>query len=96
MQLSEFDIIEKLELITNPDKDEGEWIAHIDLVEDGEKLLVKEMDKMGKCGKECKTVQRAAEQVVDGIDTDMAEKLWQVQMAPFALLICLQAAMLSC
>lgn len=78
LQLSEYQIIEILEKITDPLKDEGEWIGHIDLVEEGDKLLVKEMPDLGKCGSECKTAQRAAEQIVDGIDTDMAEKLWQV------------------
>ena len=35
-------------------------------------------EDIGKCGPECKTVQRAAEDIVGDHDTDIAEKLWQV------------------
>lgn len=33
LQLSEMDIIEKVEKLTDPDQPEGEWITKIDLVE---------------------------------------------------------------
>ena len=75
-------MIEMVEKVTNPNKDEGGWIMAIDLVESGDKLLVKEMEQPGTCGTECKTVQRAAEEVVESADTDMAEKLWQVRIHP--------------
>ena len=73
-------MIEMVEKVSNPNKDEGEWIMAIDLVESGDKLLVKEMEQPGTCRTECKTAQRAAEEVVESADTDMAEKLWQVRM----------------
>ena len=98
MQLKEFDVIEMVEKVTNPNKDEGEWIMAIDLLESGDKLLVKEMEQPGTCRTECKTVQRAAEEVVESADTDMAEKLWQVCMFPpghhFSRLSCSTSALL--
>lgn len=78
MQLGEMAVIELMEHITDPTKDQGEWIAKIDLVESGGKLLVEEQDQLGDCGVECKTVQRAAEEIVGDRDTDLAEELWKV------------------
>jgi hypothetical protein len=57
---------------------EGRWIAKLDLVEQGSKLMVQEMGQIGNCGSECKTVQRAAEQIMDLHDTDVAEALYTV------------------
>lgn len=78
MQLAEMAVIELMEHITNPAKDQGEWIAKIDLVESGDKLLLEEQNELGDCGVECKTVQRAAEEIVGDNDTDLAEELWKV------------------
>lgn len=40
-------MIEKVEKLGNPNKDEGEWIAALDMVEDGKKILLVEMDQVG-------------------------------------------------
>ncbi len=80
LQLDEMAVIELMEHITNPEKDQGEWVAKIDLVESGDKLLVQEQDELGDCGVECKTVQRAAEEIVGDRDTDVAEELWKVSL----------------
>jgi hypothetical protein len=77
-QVKELDILEKIEKMTNPLKDEGEWLTYLDLVEEGSKLVLKEMGEQGKCGTECKTIQSAAEAIIETADTDIAEKLWQV------------------
>ena len=58
---------------------EGEWIASLDLVEQGDKLVVKEMGQLGNCGSECKTVQLAAERIMGEHDTDIAETLFVVR-----------------
>ena len=71
-------MIELVERLSNPAKEEGEWVSKLDLVESGAVLKVVEQEEVGKCGTECKTVQRAAEQIVEYADTDMAERLWQV------------------
>ena len=35
-------------------------------------------EDIGKCDSECKTIQRAAEDIISDHDTDIAEKLWKV------------------
>ncbi|KAL4458892.1 hypothetical protein ABPG75_013757 [Micractinium tetrahymenae] len=75
-KVDEMKIIEKMEKITTAWRPEGEWIAKLDLVEEGDTLAVKEMDQVGNCGIECKTVERAAEQIVGEHDTDIAETLF--------------------
>ena len=77
-QLEELVILEMVEKMGDIAKDEGEWIAKIDLVEDGKKLKLVEHEELGKCREECKTIQRAAQEVLSDYDTDIAEKLWQV------------------
>ncbi|KAK9810765.1 hypothetical protein WJX73_005789 [Symbiochloris irregularis] len=80
-KLLESDVLELVERLSNPAKDDGDWISKVDLVESGSVLKVVEMDETGKCGVECKTVQRAAEQIVEYTDTDLAELLWQGKLS---------------
>ena len=79
LQVPELQILELVERMGNPSKDEGEWIAKIDLVESGKALKLEEQEQLGKCGPECKTIQKAVEDILEEHDTDIAEKLWQVR-----------------
>ena len=79
-QVKELDLLELIEKIANPLKHQGEWISYLDIVESGDKLVLKEMKEEGKCGSECKTIQKAAESILESADTDIAEKLWQVRL----------------
>ena len=79
LQVAELEILELVEKMGNPSKDEGEWIAKIDLVENGKALKLEEQEQLGKCGPECKTIQKAVEDILEEHDTDIAEKLWQVR-----------------
>ena len=79
MQVPELEVLEMVEKMGNPSKDEGEWIARIDLVESGKALKLEEQEELGKCDSECKTVQKAVEDILGEHDTDMAEKLWLVR-----------------
>ena len=81
-QLPELELLEMVERMGNPSKDEGEWIAKIDLVESGKILKLEEQEDLGKCGSECRTIQKAAEEILEEHDTDIAEKLWQVKRCP--------------
>ncbi len=76
-QLDEFALIEKVEKLSKPNKDEGEWIAALDMVEEGTRIKLVEMDDLGKCGVECQTIAMAVDDILDRADTDMAERLWQ-------------------
>jgi hypothetical protein len=46
-QLSEVDLLDKLDNVCNTDKTEGEWIARFDLVEEGDKLMVVDQGQVG-------------------------------------------------
>ena len=74
--LSEVAIMDALDRLVAPAREEGEWISTIDLVEDGTRLRVVAQGGPGKCGAECKTVAMAAADVLDSVDTDLAEALW--------------------
>ena len=54
-------------------------------------------EDIGKCGSECKTIQRAAEDIVGDHDTDIAEKLWKVcsQHASVCKVLSLQRCLLQ-
>ena len=75
--LTEVKIIDALEKLTDATTEEGEWMATIDLVEDGTKLTVVQHPTPGVCGAECKTVAMAASSVLDAVDTDLGELLWR-------------------
>jgi hypothetical protein len=84
----ELDILEMIEKMGNPSKDEGDWIAKIDLVESGKALKLEEQEQLGKCGAECRTVQKAVQEILDEHDTDIAEKLWQVRFSSAIVCAC--------
>ena len=79
LQVHEDRVIELVEKLTSAGLPEGQWIASVDLVEEaGGRLAVREMGRPGVCGVECKTVERAAEQIMGEHDTDVAEALFTV------------------
>jgi hypothetical protein len=65
------------EKMCNPLKPEGEWVARIDLVQEGEKLLLATQPEPGRCGRECRTVEAACDEVLDRADTDFTEVLYK-------------------
>eukprot|EP00850_Spirogloea_muscicola_P004588 SM000019S05132 [mRNA] locus=s19:1084624:1088069:- [translate_table: standard] len=75
-KLTEFQIIELTEKICNPSRDEGEWITMLDIVQEGDQLKLVQQDTAGNCNSECKTIQRACEEVMGEHDTDVAELLY--------------------
>lgn len=82
VQLDEMSIIEKVEKMTNPSKDEGEWIAKTHIEEDGSTLKLVEQSEVGECNTNCKTIAKAVEAVIGDSDTDIAEELWRVSQMP--------------
>ena len=48
-------------------------------MESGDKLTLVEQAGTGVCGTECKTIARAAEEVLGERDTDLGELLWKVR-----------------
>jgi len=64
------------ETMCNPLKPEGEWVGRIDLVQEGEKLLLATQPVAGRCLRECRTVEAACNEVLDRADTDFTEVLY--------------------
>ncbi|KAK9274698.1 hypothetical protein L1049_021949 [Liquidambar formosana] len=76
-QISEFQIIEIAENLCNLKKAEADWILRIDIVEQGDGLELVQQDSEGQCNSECKTIERACQEVMGYSDTDVAEYLYK-------------------
>ena len=59
----------------------GERLEALSLrrVPQGTKLVLEEQPEAGVCGSECKTIAKAALEIVGDHDTDIAEMLWKVR-----------------
>ncbi|KAL2321373.1 hypothetical protein Fmac_030342 [Flemingia macrophylla] len=75
-KISEYQIIEIAESVCNLKKVEADWILRIDIVEKKDKLELVEQDSEGQCNSECKTIERACQEVIGYSDTDVAEYLF--------------------
>ncbi|KAH9801255.1 Saposin B-type domain-containing protein [Citrus sinensis] len=75
-QISEFEIIGIAENVCNLKKEEADWILKIDIVEQGDKLVLVEQEAEGQCNSECKTIERACQEIMGYSDTDVAEYLY--------------------
>lgn len=78
-KISEYQIIEIAENVCNLKKEEADWILRIDVVEKGDKLELIEQDVEGNCNSECKTIERACQEVIGYSDTDVAEYIYTSQ-----------------
>ncbi|KAK1413872.1 hypothetical protein QVD17_29608 [Tagetes erecta] len=76
-KISEYDVIEISENVCNLKKREADWILKIDIVEQGDRLELVEQDSEGQCGSECKTIERACQEVLGYYDTDVAEYIYK-------------------
>ncbi|KAG8367267.1 hypothetical protein BUALT_Bualt16G0054700 [Buddleja alternifolia] len=76
-KISEYEIIEIAENVCNLKKQEADWILKIDIVEQGDKLQLVEQSSEGQCNSECKTIERACQEVLGYSDTDAAEYLYK-------------------
>ncbi|XLU53078.1 hypothetical protein S245_047726, partial [Arachis hypogaea] len=75
-KISEYEIIEITENVCNLKKVEADWILRIDIVEKEDRLELVEHDSEGQCNSECKTIERACQEVIGYSDTDVAEYLY--------------------
>ncbi|XP_023531313.1 uncharacterized protein LOC111793593 [Cucurbita pepo subsp. pepo] len=75
-KISEYQIIEIAENVCNLKKAEADWILQIDIVEQGDRLELVEQNTEGQCNSECKTIERACQEVMGYSDTDVAEYLY--------------------
>lgn len=75
--MPEIEIIEIAENVCNLKKQEADWMLKIDIVEKGDKLELVEQDEEGHCNAECKTIERACQEVMGYADTDVAEFVYK-------------------
>ena len=79
-EVVEFDgegaVQEFVEKMCNPLKPEGDWVGRIDLVQEGTQLQLATQPSHGKCKKECRTIERACDDVLDAADTEFTEILY--------------------
>ena len=80
-QLDEDKVIDLVEKSCNPEKEEGNWISKIDLIEKNGDLRLSEQKDVGKCKRECLTISKACEESVAEVDTDLAELLWKNKLS---------------
>ncbi|KAL5211864.1 hypothetical protein ABZP36_022711 [Zizania latifolia] len=76
-KVPEIEIIEIAENVCNLKKQEADWMLRIDIVEKGYKLELVEQDEEGHCNAECKTIERACQEVMGYADTDVAEFVYK-------------------
>ncbi|GAV68295.1 DUF3456 domain-containing protein [Cephalotus follicularis] len=84
-KISEYQIIEIAENVCNLKKEEADWILRIDIVEQGDKLKLVEQDAEGQCNSECKTIERACQEVMGYSDTDIAEYIYTSKPDTYSL-----------
>lgn len=75
-KISEYQVIEIAENVCNLKKEEADWIMKLDIMEQGDKLELIEQDTEGQCNSECKTIEQTCQQVMDYVDTDVAEYIY--------------------
>ncbi|XP_054785618.1 uncharacterized protein LOC129292121 [Prosopis cineraria] len=75
-KISEYQVIEIAENVCNLKKAGADWILHIDIVEKEDRLELVEQESEGQCNSECKTIERACQEVIGYYDTDVAEYLY--------------------
>ncbi|KAK1285465.1 hypothetical protein QJS10_CPB20g00512 [Acorus calamus] len=76
-KISELQIIEIAENVCNLKKEESDWILRIDTVEKGDTLELVDQGTEGQCYSECKTIERACQEVMGYSDTDVAEYIFK-------------------
>ncbi|KAJ6794675.1 Uncharacterized protein M6B38_230115 [Iris pallida] len=76
-KVTEYQIIEIVENVCNLKKQEADWILQIDIVENGDKLELVDQGTEGQCNSECKTIERACQEIISYSDTDVAEFVYK-------------------
>ena len=70
---------DSIQQICDPIKDLGEWVAMYDITqsERGAPLRMEKQEYMCECRRECRTIQKACENIVNEHMEDMAESLYK-------------------
>jgi hypothetical protein len=76
LKLKEADVLDVMEKMGTSWRPEGHWLLKYHPVEEKGKLVLKDMAVAGNCGRDCRTVETAIQDLLDSHDTDMAEVLF--------------------
>lgn len=76
-KITELEIINVAENICNMKKEGSDWILKLDIVENDGRLELVEQSVEGACKRDCKTTERACQEVMGEHDTDVAEYLYK-------------------
>lgn len=76
LQLKEAEVVDAIEKMGTSWRPEGHWLLKYHPVEEKGKLVLKDMGIAGNCGRDCRTVETAIQDLLDSHDTDMAEVLF--------------------
>mmetsp|Transcript_36898 Transcript_36898/g.60468 ORF Transcript_36898/g.60468 Transcript_36898/m.60468 type:complete len:227 (-) Transcript_36898:24-704(-) len=76
---SEDDLNDMIDGLCSVKKQEGRWVAHLDIVQEdpGGPLSVEKQDQLGYCRSECTVVQRACQSSLRGKEESLASMLQQ-------------------
>lgn len=83
--LAEDVIQESVEAMCDPDSEDGEWIVFRDIVRIGRKLVLQDMALPGLCGRECFTIRRACDTILESNDIFFASHIYKQRMSPDGL-----------
>lgn len=72
-------VLDMVESLCNYEQNAGKWMLKIDLVERLRKLRLIEQEGQQDCKRECHTMSLACSDVLDGIETELAERLYALR-----------------
>lgn len=75
-QLTELALFDMVESLCDPNVPVGKWATTIDLQERLRKLHLVKQDATQACKQECRTIALACSQVLDSVETELAERLY--------------------
>lgn len=77
--LDQLVVLDKVENICDPSTKQGRWMRTIDLVERVGKLRLIQQEATQKCLRECFTMSLACRDVLEDLETELAEKLYALR-----------------
>lgn len=77
--IREDDVIATVEDMCRPESESGWWIQRLDIVESGDALVLVEHAEPGRCGRECRTIVKACERILDESDVilEASNRIWR-------------------
>lgn len=78
-KLDALQVLDTIESLCEPKQKTGRWMRKIDLVERLRKLRLIEQEGQQECKRECRTMALACRDVLDGVETELAERLYSLR-----------------